>query len=703
MTTMDHGVYQSLVDEKKQILFDKVVAKLGKKPLELIELAFETANYSHFKQKRKNGEPYITHPLSVATIICEWDLDEQTISGALLHDTIEDTETTKAQIEQLFGKSVAALVDGVTKLEKIHFESEEIAHAEYFQKVVLAMSKDIRVILIKLADRLHNMLTLNNMPTEKRRQIALETMEIYAPIANKIGLHKVYLQLADESFKYLYPYRYVVLSKAVSAAQKNRLPLLETILDNISNALKTNDIEAHFVYRQRTIYNLYLRMQKRRQSFDKIYDIFEIKVVVENIRDCYLVLGVLHSLYRPLPGKFKDYIAISKSNGYQSLHSTLMGPHGTPIQLHIRTNTMEDVAENGIISHWIKKDDQFLSANQRTASWISNILDIQSSSFSANEFLNNLKQDLSPNDIYTFTPKGKIILLPNASCVLDFAYYIHSDIGNRCEHAYVNQNLVGLDTKLQSGDIVEIITNQAVEPNDEWLKIAVSGKAISKIRHYLKEQKYDEDVRNGIKLINQSLIMLGSNIKATAAILKKLISKHYAKLNRAELEYSVGNGNICALVVAKQILGIPVEQIPVVHLSRCIFSINPDSACSPLPGEDLLASVDRHGEFILHKLTCKQVRGVGLDKFILVRIINDVDKMFSMRLGISIVNEPGTFSKFAAKISECGINILALNQEYRSTEIALITATLSVKDLLQANNLIQNLEHTDFIQKVNLL
>src|SRR6185437_16026695 len=703
MTTLDYGAYQDLVNEKKQILFDKVEAKLGKKSLALITLAFEVSSRSHFKQKRKSGEPYITHPTEVATIVCDWNLDDQTIASAILHDIIEDTEITKTDIEQMFGKSVAELVDGVTKLEKIHFESEEIAHAEYFQKVVLAMSKDIRVILIKLADRLHNMLTLGNMREAKQKQIALETMEIYVPLANKIGLHKVHLQLADESFKYLHPYRYQVLSRAVAESQKKRLPLVETILKNISNSLKSNGVAAQFVYRQRTIYNLYRRMQRRRQSFDRIYDIFEVKVVVENIRDCYLVLGVLHSLYRPLPGKFKDYIAIPKSNGYQSLHSTLMGPHGTPIQLHVRTTAMEDVAENGIISHWIKKGDHFLSATPETTIWINNILDIQSSSFSANEFLNNLKHDLSPSDIYTFTPKGKIILLPNGSTVLDFAYYIHSDIGNHCESARINQYLARLDTKLQNGDIVDITTNENIEPSDDWIQMVVSGKAISKIKHYLKEQKYDEDVSNGIKLINQSLSMLGADITLTDKVLKKLIDKHYPKVDTMALEHAIGNGNISTLTVAKQILEIHSSKVLSIPLSKCEFTINPDTLCSPLPDENLLGSVNRHGELILHKPNCKNARSMGLEKFTLVHIINDIGKEFSVRLSASIANEPGTFSKFASKISESGINILELNQEYKSAETALITATLSVKDLPQAEDLVLTLRNTDFIQKINFL
>ncbi|MCC2644577.1 MAG: guanosine-3,5-bis(diphosphate) 3-pyrophosphohydrolase [Burkholderiales bacterium] len=703
MASLDYGDYQDLVDKKKQILFKSVEAKLGKKSLVLIELAFEVASRSHFNQNRKSGEPYITHPTEVATIICDWNLDEQTIASALLHDVVEDTEITKMDIEQMFGKSIAELVDGVTKLEKIHFESEEIAHAEYFQKVILAMSKDIRVILIKLADRLHNMLTLGNMKEEKRKRIALETMEIYVPLANKIGLHKVHLQLADESFKYLHPYRYLVLSKAVDESQKKRLPLIETILENISTSLKANGISATFVYRQRTIYNLYRRMQRRRQSFDRIYDSFEVKVVVESIRDCYLVLGVLHNLYRPFPGKFKDYIAIPKSNGYQSLHSTLMGPHGTPIQLHIRTTAMEDVAENGIISHWIKKGDHFLAANSGTASWINNILDIQSSSFSANEFLNNLKHDLSPSDIYTFTPKGKIILLPQGSTVLDFAYYIHSDIGNHCESARINQYLAKLDTKLQNGDIVEITTNENVEPNDDWLQMVVSGKSISKIKHYLKEQKYDDAVNNGIKLINQSLSLLGSDTTLNDQMLKELTMKYYPKLDSLELEHAVGNGNISTLMVAKQILGILPDQVISIPLSKCQFLISPDIQCSPLPGETLLGRINRQGELVLHKQTCKNIKAIELDKYTFVHIINDTDKQFSTHLTALIANEPGTFSKFAHLISESGINILELNQGYQSAKTALITATLSVNDLSQAENLLLNLRNADFIWEIKLL
>ena len=703
---LDYGVYNNLVEEKKQVLFHKAKASLNSKQFEVIKLAFDVASHAHFTQNRKSGEPYITHPLEVATIICDWELDEQTIAGALLHDVVEDTIVTKADLEQIFGQSIAELVDGVTKLEKIHFESEETAHAEYFQKVVLAMSKDIRVILIKIADRLHNILTLGSMRADKRKRIALETMEIYVPIANKIGLHKVHLQMADECFKYLHPYRHLVLTKAVATAQKNRLPIIEEILKNISSALKSNGISAQFVYRQRTIYNLYMRMLRRSQTFSHIYDMYEIKIVVGSIRDCYLTLGVLHSLYQPLPGKFKDYIAIPKSNGYQSLHSTLIGPQGTPIQLHVRTATMEEIAEYGIISHWLKhkSDEEFLSAYQRTTSWIDNILDIQSSSFSANEFLASLKQDLSPGDIYVFTPKGKIVLLPKGSTPLDFAYYIHSDIGNHCYQASINQKATKLNTKLQNGDIVEIITNKNIEPSDEWLDLVVSGKAISKIKQYLKEQRYDEDINNGLKLINSALVLMGSQNAIKEEDLAKLIQNYYPKLNIAELERQIGSGNISPLEVAKLLLNIPKNEAITINLSKCNLSVIQDPNCRGIPGDQILIRMTRHGDLIMHSGTCKQSRiGMGLDNLTLAHIINDTGQIFWVKLGALLINEPGTFSKFATFISEQRINILELNQEHHTDETAEVNATLGIINLEQIEGLLATLRAASFIKSINII
>jgi GTP pyrophosphokinase/guanosine-3',5'-bis(diphosphate) 3'-pyrophosphohydrolase len=702
----DYGSYQALVEEKKDALFISIKRNLSNKEVETIKLAYEVASYSHFSQKRKSGEPYITHPLEVATIVADWNLDVATIASSLLHDVVEDTSVSRDDIEQIFGLEIAELVDSVTKLEKINFETEEIAHAEYFRKVVLAMAKDIRVILIKLSDRLHNMLTLASMSPLKRHKIALETMEIYVPIANKIGLHRVHLELADESFKHLYPFRYKVLQKSVTTAQKNRRPILESILHNIRGGLKSNGIEANFVYRQRAIYNLYRRMVRRNQGFARIYDIFEVKIIVNTIRDCYLTLGVIHSLYQPLPGKFKDYIAIPKSNGYQSLHSTLMGPQGIPLQIHIRTHAMEDVAENGIISHWLKhkNDDAFFSANQRTANWIDNILDIQASSFSANDFLSSIKQDLSPIDMYVFTPKGKIIILPRGSTPLDFAYFIHSDVGNHCSLAKINNKFEKLNTKLQSGDIIEIVTNKDTEPSPEWLEIAISAKAISKIKQYLKEQKYDEDVSNGQKLINYSLSAFGSSIVVNSTALEIITKKFYPRLTVAELEHCVGVGSLSALLIAKNILNITEGKAAQIKLSNCPnLSIIQDPNCLPLPNDKVFAKISRNGEISLHKLNCKQNKSIGLDNLTFVHITNDIDRMFLSKIHVLLRNIPGTFTKFSGIIAEKNINIIELAQEVSTEDSASVTLTLGVLNLNQIEDLRDSLCEVDFVEKVHLI
>lgn len=699
---IDYGVYQELVDEKKQQLFRSVKQRLTGKQFQVVKLAFEVANHAHSKQKRKSGEPYITHPTEVALIIAEWKLDEQTIAGALLHDVIEDTEITKADIIQIFGQHIAELVDGVTKLEKLHFESEEVAHAEYFRKVALAMAKDIRVILIKLADRLHNMRTLSSMNPSKRRQVALETMEIYAPIANKIGLHQIYLQLTDESFKHLYPIRYKVLSKAIEDAQKKRLPIVEKILHNISSSLKSNGISAKFIYRQRSIYNLYRRMLARGQGFSRIYnDIFEIRIIVFTIRDCYLTLGVLHNLYQPLPSKFKDHIAIPKSNGYQSLHSTLIGPQGIPLQLHIRTEAMEDVAENGIISQWLNQENNDSLFNQKhNNNWINNILDIQASSFSANDFLASIKHDLSPSDIYVFTPKGKIILLPKGSTPIDFAYNVNSKLGNHCLSAKVNQQIVKINSKLNDGDIVEIITSDAVEPDDSWLTQVVSGKAISKIKQYIKEQKYDDDINNGIKLINSGLELITAE-KITHSTLKKTYAKYYPKFKESELEHEIGRGNIPVLELVKKIIKYPDDKPLDIIISKCNMPIIQDPFCLPLPGDKILAKITRNCELYLHKFSCKQSKG-ALDNLTFVNILNDINKKFFCKIQAELYNKPGVFTQFAALISKENINIEEIFQE-SSLNFALVKVTLGVNNLNQVEELISLLKNADFINKAILL
>lgn len=698
---INHGDYQSLVDSLRRKLLQTARINMHGKQIETIDLAFKVANNAHYGQFRKSGEPYITHPIEVATLIAEWGLDEQTIAGALMHDVIEDTPVSKEDLTRIFGPSIAELVDGVTKLDKLHFESEEMAHAEYFRKVVLAMAKDIRVILIKLADRQHNMSTLGSMRPDKQKRIAEETMEIYAPIANKIGLHNVNLELSELSFKYIYPYRYKTLKKAADELHQNRLPLLHEILNNIDGAIKSNGIKGNFIYRQRTIYNLYNRMKKRKQSFNQIYDIFEIKIIVETIGECYLTLGVIHNLYQPVPGKFKDYIALPKSNGYQSLHTTTMGPNGTPIQIHIRTALMDNIAEKGIISQWLKKQhdgDDYDTAKQQTSSWLNNILDIQSSTFSATDFLDNIKKDLTPNNIYTFTPRGKIIHLPQNSTPIDFAYSIHTDVGNRCSKVRVNQQSVALNHKLINGDVVEIITDPSSEPDNEWLNFAVSGKAISKIKQYLKEQRYDDDISNGLEFLNLGLKMVGQQHPISDQELTTFIHNNYKRLSLEDFKQKIGVNEIPVLKIVREISQIPREMPLLVKLSNCHLPLIQDEACCPLPGEKILAKITRKGELELHSERCNKNRAIGLDKLTSITILNDSSRQFLAKLIILIQNQPGTFNKLSAIIADRKINMEEIFQE-RHEDYALVVVRLTITSYSaqDVEELLNSIADNDFV------
>lgn len=699
---INHGEYQGLVDSLRRKLLQTARQNMHGKKIETIELAFQVANHAHLKQFRKSGEPYITHPIEVATLIAEWGLDEQTIAGALMHDVIEDTPVTKEELTRIFGPSIAELVDSVTKLDKLHFESEEAAHAEYFRKVVLAMAKDIRVILIKLADRMHNMMTLGSMRRDKQRRIALETMEIYVPIANKIGLHKVHLELAEESFKYIHPYRYQVLAAAADKTHQARLPVIHDILTNINSTLKSNAITGEFKYRERTIYNLYMSMMKCQQSFNRIYNTFEIKVIVNTIGDCYLSLGVIHSLYQPIPGKFKDYIAVPKSNGYQSIHSTMIGPKGVPIQIHIRTQEMEEIAEYGIISHGIKYQDDgdFSSAKKQASNWLNNILDIQSSTFSATEFLENIKKDLSPRSIYTFTPRGKIIHLPQNATPIDFAYTIHTDIGNHCFRAKVNQSSVPLNHKLQNGDIVDIITTIDSEPDAEWLNYATSGRAISKIKQYLKEQKYDEDISNGVYLLSHALTLVGSELIASEEVLERFVKKNYPRISLADFEQKIGVNEIPVLKVVRELIGLADDSVLNIKLSNCNLTIVQDDACCPLPDEVILAKITRKGEFELHRTSCRKNRTIGLDKLVSVTITNDTEMEFISKILITIDNLPGTFNKLASIIAERQINMEEIFQErHENHALVNVRLTITSHSAKEIDELLANVVDNDFVIK----
>src|SRR5476649_2496483 len=488
-------------------LTTELAAYLSPEEIKQVKQAFHFSDEAHLGQYRQSGEPYITHPVAVAEICASWKLDDQSIMAALLHDVIEDQGVTKTEIAERFGPKVAELVDGLSKLDKMEFRNREEAQAENFRKMLLAMARDVRVILVKLADRLHNMRTLGAVPPEKRRRVARETIDIYAPIAHRLGLNNTYRELQDLSFANFNPHRYATLERAVKAARGNRREVVGKILEAVQRTIADAKIKADVTGREKTIFSIYKKMRDKQLSFSQVLDVYGFRVVVDTALECYTCIGALHALYKPVPGKFKDYIAIPKVNGYQSLHTMLIGPFGTPVEVQIRTSEMHRIAEIGVASHWLYKDEEgtLNELQQRTHQWLKSLLDIQSEAGDSSEFLEHVKIDLFPDAVYVFTPKSKIMPLPRGATALDFAYQVHTDIGDRCVAVRINYELVPLRTELKNGDRVEVITAPYSKPNPAWLGFVRTGKARSAIRHYLKTMRLNESVQLGERLVDQSL------------------------------------------------------------------------------------------------------------------------------------------------------------------------------------------------------
>ena len=484
-------------------LTNRLSEYLSPSDLKLVKEAYRFSDEMHLGQVRKSGEPYISHPIAVAEICAEWKLDVQAIMAALLHDVMEDQDVKKEELIERFGAPVAALVDGLSKLEKIEFQSHIEAQAENFRKMLLAMARDVRVILVKLADRLHNMRTLGVMSPEKQRRIASETMEVYVPIAHRLGLNNIYRELQDLSFAHIYPMRYRTLAKAIKAARGNRREVVNKIMAAVKTTLNEAGLEAQVDGREKTLYGIYCKMRDKQLSFSQVLDIYGFRIVVDNFKNSYFALGTLHALYKPMPGKFKDYIAIPKSNGYQSLHTTLIGPYGTPVEFQIRTTEMHRVAESGVAAHWLYKNEAvtLTDLQQRTHAWLQSLLDIQKQTGDSAEFLEHVKVDLFPDSVYVFTPKSKIFALPRGATALDFAYNIHTDIGDQAIATRINNEPVPLRTELKNGDIIEIITSPNSRPTPNWLTYVRTGKARSAIRHYLRTINLNESTELGKQLL----------------------------------------------------------------------------------------------------------------------------------------------------------------------------------------------------------
>ncbi|HEV3238761.1 MAG TPA: bifunctional (p)ppGpp synthetase/guanosine-3',5'-bis(diphosphate) 3'-pyrophosphohydrolase [Casimicrobiaceae bacterium] len=645
----------------------------------LVERAFAFSENAHQGQFRKSGEPYITHPLAVASILSQWRLDAQGLAAALLHDVMEDTAVTKIEIESSFGKPVADMVDGVSKLDQIEFQSREDLQAESFRKMLLAMAQDVRVILIKLADRLHNMRTLDAMAPAHRERIARETLDIYAPIANRLGLNALYQELQDLSFKHLYPVRYRVLAKAIKAARGNRREVMNRILQSIRDGLKRDAIVATVTGREKTVYSVYKKMRQKHYSFSQVFDIYGVRVLVKDPTACYAALGVLHSLYKPIPGKFKDYVAIPKANGYQSLHTTLFGPFGTPLEAQIRTHDMHRVAEAGVAAHWLYKAGGQLDiaeAQQQTHRWLQSLLEIQSESRDSKEFLEHIKGDLFPDEIYVFTPKGKIMALPRGATAVDFAYAVHTDIGHHCTAARINYELMPLRTELKSGDQVEIMTAPSARPNPSWLNFVATGKARSRIRHFLKTLQQKESAALGERLLEQALASLKVVADSITWDRWEALTREYGAKSHLEILADIGSGKRLSFVVAQaltrassQVAEVAPQGAPrqaALQLRGVEgVAIQYGKCCRPIPGDAIVGQFRRGQGLLVHTRDCQTLRKgrVDTDQIVDVEWAPQVEGVFEAGIRILVDDQRGLLARLATEIADAGANIEYVSME----------------------------------------
>ena len=645
---------------------------LKPKDVARLEEAYRFSEAAHAGQTRQSGEPYISHPLAVAEILADWHLDGQTLMAALLHDVTEDTSVTKDEISDTFGKPVAELVDGVSKLDKIEFQSAEHVQAENFRKMLLAMARDVRVILIKLADRLHNMRTLGAVAPAKRRRIARETMEIYAPIANRLGLNALYHELQELAFAHMFPVRYKVLAKATKAARGNRREMISRTLEAVKKKLADSGIEAAVQGREKHVFSTYRKMIEKHLSFSEVHDIFGVRVVVKDVPTCYLAMGALHGLYKPIPGKFKDYIAIPKANGYQSIHTDLIGPYGVPVEVQVRTEQMHRLAESGVASHWLYKDetDKLSDLQKQTHRWLQSLLEIQHQSGDPQEFLEHVKVDLFPDEVYVFTPKGKILSLPRGATTVDFAYAVHTDIGNRCVAAKVNGELVALRQELRNGDRVEIITASHAKPNPGWLQYVRTGKARSNIRHFLKTMQYEESAGLGERLLDQALRALkGSIAELDDASWERVVREGGAR-SKEELLADIGLGKRLPAVVARRLLkrtdSKEEAKASVTIRGTEGMAVQLATCCRPIPGDGIVGSIKKGQGLVVHQSDCASIvrsRKNEPDQWLDVEWDPRTNRLFQTAVHVMVENQRGVLARVASRIAEAGSNIDSIATE----------------------------------------
>lgn len=660
---------------------------------------------AHEGQTRMTGEPYIYHPIAVARILAEMRMDEKALIAAILHDVIEDTKTQKEQIAKLFGQEVADIVDGVTKLDHIQFDNKQEAKAESFRKMILAMVKDIRVILIKLADRLHNMRTLGVMRPEKARRIAAETLEVYAPIANRIGMNVLRHELEDLGFKAYYPMRYRVLKESIMKVRGNRKTIVQKIQDALENRLSHEGIDCDVLGREKHLYSIYRKMQSKNLPFSEVYDVYAFRIVVDSVDSCYRALGAVHALYKPVPGKFKDYIAIPKVNGYQSLHTILFSPFGVPIEVQLRTIDMHRVAENGIAAHWGYKEGENnggVIAQAKAREWLKSLLELQQNAGDSIEFLESVKVDLFPSEVYVFTPNGQIMELPRGATIVDFAYAVHTDVGSSCIAGKINQQHAPLSTQLKNGQTIEIITAPGALPNPSWLNFVFTAKARGNIRNMLKNLHRDESIALGTRLLNKCLGNVNMSVQDLSQSRIERVIKDYELKSFDELLNQVGLGNRIPQLVVRHllpeqsdaldksskdsglVLNIRGTEGMIVHYGRC---------CHPIPGDPIVGYISSGRGIVIHTKSCKNAKDAQkqVQKWIDVEWSDDINAEFSVTLRVVVEHRKGVLATIASAIADCEANIEHVVTADREDQLYSLDFTLSVRDRTHLADIMRSL------------
>ncbi len=709
-------------DRPASALCDRLAEYLDEQAVADVYDAYLFGAEVHNGQKRRSGEPYIHHPLAVAEILSELRLDSRSIVAAILHDVIEDTPTAKDDIASKFGEDVAYLVDGVSKMSQFEFESPEHAEAENFRKMLMAMAQDIRVILIKLADRLHNMRTLHALPQEKQRTIARQTLEIFAPIATRLGLYHWSRELEDLSFKHLYPNRYEAISKALKRRDGNRKAVVVKLQDSINERLKQANLSARVEGRKKNIYSIYRKMARKRKSFDELYDIYGFRVIVRTADDCYRALGIIHSLYKPIPGRFSDYIAIPKANGYQSLHTVVFGAFGGSLEVQIRTEDMHRIAEAGVAAHWIYKTPDrnvAVHSQQLARQWLLDLLDTQKQTGNPGEFLEHLKIDLFPDEVYVFTPKGDIKKLPRGSTALDFAYSVHSDVGDHCAGARVNRELVSLPTALRNGDHVEIITSKSARPTASWLNYTVTSKARASIRHFLKKQNRYEAVDLGKRLLDRAIKTRRFGRKRLTDQQKRNLLDSLGVDNWDDLLADIGLGKRLPNMVAKQLLPPPKRksgkddtgdraQSPyepdeplAIHGAEGML-ITYAKCCTPIPGDPIVGFFTTGRGVVVHTADCPNTSDYRKhpDKWLHVDWADELQAVFNVTIRVDAENKRGVLAGVASVIAELDSNINNVGVEDRDGRVSWMRFSIEVKNRVHLAQILRQVRQVSGVIKV---